>query len=233
MLHSTGVSITGPGHVAAGLPNQDALGIYGWHKGRLAVVCDGMGSKPLSHIGSRVAVQATRRVVGTPLRGAVPRLMIQTIYQEWLGSQPAAIPADAASTLLLAAANVNGQLLLAQLGDGLILYRAGGQFGVLTPERTGFGNHTHALGCSKAWSDWHIAEICLSQPGDGVVLMTDGIADDLMPDRREAFFKMITRLTRCRSNRRLRSWLKKQMLAWPTPGHCDDKTIAVIVKGNR
>lgn len=232
MFRTCGVSIAGPAHVESNLPSQDALGIYGWRDGKLAVVCDGVGSKPLSRLGARVAVQAVRRTLKTA-NVKPPRSLIQEIYRDWLVHQPAQLASDAASTLLFATIGFDGQAFLAQLGDGLVMYRASGKFDILTPARTGFGNQTTALGISKAWSDWQIADICLSQPGDGVIMMTDGISDDLQIGKLEEFFTAVTTLTRLESKRRAHDRLKKQLLNWPTPGHSDDKTIAVIVKAKR
>jgi serine/threonine protein phosphatase PrpC len=229
VFRTCGVSIAGPAHAESNLPSQDALGIYGWRNGKLAIVCDGMGSKPLSRLGARVAVQSVRRTLKTT--DIKPgRLLIQEIYRDWLMNQPARTASDAASTLLFATIRFDGLVFLAQLGDGMVMYRAGGQFDILTPNRTGFGNQTTALGISKAWSDWQTAEIRLTRPGDGVIMMTDGISDDLQIGKLENFFKSVTTSTRVESKRRALDRLKKQLLDWPTPGHSDDKTIAVIVK---
>lgn len=53
-----GCSVIGPGHIRRKLPNQDCY--YGEHGtwGEMIAVCDGMGSCPLSHIGSHSACQA-------------------------------------------------------------------------------------------------------------------------------------------------------------------------------
>jgi hypothetical protein len=116
------------------------------------------------------------------------------------------------------------------LGDGLLVYRAGGRFGVLGPERTGFSNQTEALGISSSWADWQVARLRLSAPGDGVVLMTDGISDDLVQSRREAFLEMLRSECGRRSRRRSRTWLRRHLEAWPTEAHGDDKTIAMIFR---
>lgn len=54
----SGCSVIGPGHIIKKLPNQDCYrGEHGaW--GEMIAVCDGMGSCPLSHIGSHSACQA-------------------------------------------------------------------------------------------------------------------------------------------------------------------------------
>lgn len=232
MLWATGASVRGPAHTMNGECNQDALGVWGSQRGFVAVVSDGLGSRPLSHIGSRLACKAARYVVRSGASWDDPKALIGQIYRHWLGALPVA-PSHAPCTLLLAACRPDGDTLVAQLGDGLLAYRAGGQFGMLSPERTGFSNQTDALGISGAWADWQVARLRLSDPGDGLVLMTDGVSDDLVPLRTEAFVRMLRSECEPRSRRRSKVWLRRQLEAWPTPAHGDDKTIAMIFRKSK
>lgn len=232
MLWAAGASVRGPAHSGSGECNQDALGLWGWQRGQLAVVCDGLGSRPLSHIGSRLACRIVRRVLRSGVSWDDPKALIGQIYRQWLQVLPVA-PSHAPCTLLFAACRPDGDALVAQLGDGLLAYRAGGRFGVLSSERTGFSSETKALGISRSWADWQVARLRLSGPGDGLVLMTDGVSDDLVQTRREAFLGMLRSECEVRSRRRSRTWLRQQMETWPTPAHGDDKTIAMIFRRSR
>lgn len=229
MLLAAGASVRGPTHADSGECNQDALGLWGWRHGQLAAVSDGLGSRPLSHLGSRLACRSVRQV----LRGAAswddPKGLVGQLYRHWMQSLPVA-PSRASCTLLLAACRPDGDTLVAQLGDGVLAYRAGDRVGVLAPARSGFSNQTEALGISRSWGSWHVARLRLSIPGDALVLMTDGVADDLEPHRTDDFLQMVRRECAARSRRRARTWLRRQLEAWPTPGHADDKTIAVIYR---
>lgn len=229
MLWAAGASVRGPAHVADAEGNQDALGLWGWQRGQIAAVCDGLGSRRLSAIGSRLACKATRQVIRSGASWDDPKALIGQLYRNWLQALPIA-PSRAPCTLLLAACRPDGDTLVAQLGDGLLIYRAGARFGVLAPERAGFSNETEALGISRAWADWHVARLRLSAPGDGVVLMTDGISDDLVQTRREAFLRMLKKECGRRSPRQSRIWLRQHLEHWPTEAHGDDKTIAMIFR---
>lgn len=229
MLCATGGSVRGPAHAAAGECNQDALGLWGWRRGQLAAVCDGLGSRPLSHIGSRLACLAVRHVLRGEMGQGDPKVLIGQVYRHWMQTLPVA-PSQAPCTLLLAACRPDGDTLVAQLGDGMLAYRAGGRFGILTPRRSGFSNQTEALGISRSWADWQVARLRLSEPGDALVLMTDGVSDDLMPERVNGFLRMLRKECAARSRRRSKAWLRRQLEAWPTPAHADDKTIAVIYR---
>ena len=229
MLLGAGASVRGPAHAGSGECNQDALGLWGWRHGQLVAVSDGLGSRPLSHIGSRLACLTVRHVLRTGIPWDDPKDLISQVYRHWLQALPVP-PAQAPCTLLLAACRPDGDTLVAQLGDGLLAYRAGGRFGVLTPERSGFSNQTEALGISRSWADWRVARLRLSEPGDALLLMTDGVSDDLVPERVEAFLRMLRAECAARSRRRSRTWLRRQLESWPTPAHADDKTIAVIFR---
>jgi serine/threonine protein phosphatase PrpC len=238
MLRATGASVIGPGHLQACTPNQDAMRVGGVRGGWFAAVADGLGSRELSHIGSRLAVQQARRAwSGQPDAGYArdaeeTRASIRRLYESWLRAIPAAPPGRYATTLLAASCDADGACCLAQLGDGLIVYRTAGRFGVLgeAPHglRSGFGNETEALGVTKSFSAWRTDRVALIEPGDGVMLMTDGIADDLRPERLEAFFSHVLEQAGRRSRRAGRRWLERQMNAWPTALHSDDKSIALI-----
>jgi len=229
MLLAAGASVRGPAHAESGDCNQDALGLWGWRNGRLAAVSDGLGSRPLSHLGSQQACRSMRRVLREDVPWDDPKALIGDLYRDWLQALPLA-PSRAACTLLLAACRPDGDTLVAQLGDGMLAYRAGGKFGILAPAREGFSNQTEALGISRSWSSWNVARLRLSAPGDAVALMSDGVADDLDPRRTDEFLHMLRRACATRSRRRARGWLQRQLEAWPTPGHADDKTIAVIYR---
>lgn len=232
MLRSAGVSVRGPAHGADGVCNQDALGLWGWQGGHIVVVSDGLGSRPLSHIGSRLACKVARQVIRSGSTWDDPKALIRKLYRAWMDELPIP-PHRAACTFLLAACRDNGDALVAQLGDGLLVYQSEGRFGVLSAERAGFSNQTDALGISKSWADWRVARLKLQASGDGVVLMTDGISDDLLFSRREAFFGMLRKEFGRLSSRQARGWLRRQLENWPTPGHIDDKTIAMIFRGSR
>ncbi len=61
------------------------------------------------------------------------------------------------------------------------------------------------------------------------VLVTDGIADDLRPDKLGTFLKWL-RDDIARKPRAGRATALRQALRqWPTPGHLDDKTVAVLL----
>lgn len=233
MIHATAATVIGPSHEAQGGPNQDALRLRGSQGGWFLAVADGLGSRPLSHVGSRLAVRVAEKCLRRGLFERSPREAIQDFYRAWLTALPSNDPSSMATTILAASVREDGRCSIVQLGDGFVLYRAGGDFGVLTGDRAGFANETAALGVTRSFGAWQHTSFVLSQPRDGVMLMTDGLADDLVPERLDGFFDRLIGVAAKRSRRNGKRWLARQLRAWPTPLHADDKTVGLIFRADR
>ena len=92
-----------------------------------------------------------------------------------------------------------------------------------------FGNETLALGAPHRIDDWWIA---IDPPGRGrtVVLATDGIADDLDPERLDTFVDwLVAEIDGLAPAARWRR-ICAELRDWPVPRHVDDKTIAVLAE---
>ena len=231
-----GASVRGPRNAQRARANQDAWVRSSGPFGHLIGVCDGMGSRSASDVGARAACRALRRAArlwpgrssGAPLS---PTLLIRLVEILWRLELRSRLPAECASTCLVALREPDGHLLLAGLGDGLAIVRkADGEvatFGGRSEDA--FGDETLALGVPHRIVDWWVAT---EPPGRGraVVLVTDGIADDLASDRLRPFTDWLAddigRLVPAARWRRL----CRELRAWPVPRHLDDKTVAVLVE---
>jgi serine/threonine protein phosphatase PrpC len=230
-LRCFGASVAGPGHVRDGLPNQDAWSHAAAAGGRVVVVADGMGSRPLADIGARAACGAVPEAVRAWARhpGADASLLLGLVHLFWRARLGSCAPDQAATTCLFAFMRGDGSGVVAQLGDGVILMRD--PDGVRPLQERGadsFTNTTLALGITKsigAWSTRILAPSCRS-----VVLCSDGVADDLLPDRYRDFVGWlegeISPLPVATRRRRL----ARELDRWPTPGHIDDKTLAYLAR---
>ena len=232
-----GASVRGPRNLRRGRANQDAWTRSGGVFGHLIGVCDGMGSRPAADAGAGAACRALRQAArlwpggSSSVDGTNPTHLIRLVEILWRLDLPPRTPAECASTCLFALRQADGRLLLAGLGDGLAIVRkAGGAlatFGGRGPDA--FGDETLALGASHRIDDWWI----VTEPpvrSRTVVLVTDGVADDLAPERLDAFVNWLTddigRLAPVARWRRL----CRELRAWPVPRHLDDKTVAVLVE---
>lgn len=227
---ASGASVIGPRHLDLGEPNQDAMALTGWRGGWIAAVADGLGSRPRSDLGARNACQVSRRILRTASNSFDLPATLPLIHQEWLKAIEPTTPRDAATTLLFGRVTAEGDVHAAQLGDGLLLVRCAGQFRRITPDRTAYSNQTWALESTHLQDKWCTTFGRLTEPGDGVVLMTDGVADDLEPAQLAEFFDALYQDLSTRNRRRGRRWLQSELNNWATPLHSDDKTLVTIFR---
>lgn len=233
-LRVAGASVRGPAHERAGEPNQDAW--YGrvGRAGALAVVADGMGSRPAARTGARAAVAASREAwrhwAASP-EGSGEDLvrLIEVLWRLRLGSTPAG---EAATTCLACALRPDGSGVAVQLGDGLLgIGDEPGAFRAVTPERDGFASTTHALGTAHSLRDWTIAPIEPLRGGGALLLATDGVADDLLPEKRGAFLAWLVDEIAAGDAPSRR--LARELRGWPVPRHRDDKTLVLLWEAAR
>lgn len=219
----------GPAHVDQQQPNQDAVMLRGRRGGWVAAVCDGLGSASHSHVGAAAAAVAVRHVLNGAGQSEASAISagIHACWRERTAAYPAK---DVATTCLWLSVEDDGTATFGQLGDGLILFRQDGRFYRLTPPREGYGNQTEALHDAHAAAQWQQATCTLSNPGDGVVLMTDGISDDLVPEALDGFYQALFSNVGRRSRRNAQRWLRRELEQWATPMHGDDKSLVAIFK---
>lgn len=225
-----GASVRGPTHRNEGRPNEDAWLQARGSFGSLAVVCDGLGSRPNAREGARAACAAVREAVSRWSRaGDAPLLYLSHLVEVFwrLRLHPIA-PASAASTCLLALATNSGRWIVGGVGDGLALVRTGSALRVVIGDRgKDFANETRALGASAGPRAWTLADFPPADVERIALLATDGVADDLLPDRLDGFCDWLIDLGGLASQPRHHR-LAAELRAWPTPHHLDDKTLAVV-----
>lgn len=236
MVEMYGASVQGPRNKREGRVNQDAWVRATGAFGHLIGACDGMGSRPASDVGARAACRVLRRAVhrwpGT-MSSADPTHLVRLVEILWRLELAPRTPAECASTCIFALREPDGHLLLAGLGDGLAIVRRTDRSMAIFGGRSSnsFGSETLALGTPHRIDDWWIAT---EPPSCGriVVLATDGVADDLDPERLDGFLDWLSsdigRLVPLNRWRRL----CRELRDWPVPNHVDDKTIAVLIENS-
>ena len=222
-----GASVVGPSHRAAGQANEDSwLGVRGSF-GTLVVVSDGLGSRSEARRGSQMACRAVLAAVRSWHNAGGSNLadLLIRIEPEWLSLISPSRTHDCAATCLFALSHARGQIHVGAIGDGLALLRSErGVEWIVGPRSDGFGNETVALGYSATWMSRTVS----SARGDVVVLATDGIADDLLPERVDGFVQwLMDSFSGLLPQKRWRA-LQSELENWPTPHHLDDKTLVVL-----
>jgi len=219
-------TLIGPAHIEQQLANQDAAKCKISNGFWVAAVADGMGSRTLSDIGSKLAVNIAIDVCMSSSFDLSDKEIVTLIYSNWLSELKAADISsnDAVTTLLLTWGNNKGQFRYFQLGDGEIVSNLRQ---LSSNETDTFSNETTGLGISKKLSDWLIGSTCLAEGEKGITLMTDGISEDI--DDHVGFSSSVISNAKSKSCRALKKKLMMLLKAWPTPNHTDDKTIAVVI----
>ncbi len=233
---SIGASVRGPGHIAEGLPNQDAWMSFHHAWGDGVVVSDGVGSKPFSNFGSDAACLAVGcaalayRIKADTSHVETNRdFLFERIQHHWLSNIRPLEPRDCSATCLFALRFGDGLIHLGMLGDGLIAaLKSDSSVASLSEDKGyGFSNITTALSPNVSPNEWRYfslpEEECIA-----VLLCTDGVADDLddVDGFVSGFIEAHCSMAEISANRRTREMLEK----WPTPKHSDDKTIACLFR---
>lgn len=230
MWSAMGASVRGPEHRKDGRPNQDAWLSRLARGTALAVVCDGLGSRPHSAVGSRAACRAVADAVRHWAAGpdAPPELLLRLIHALWNMRVHKTGRDQSATTCLFAVVTNDGRLLLAQLGDGLVMLQTPSGTTTLEPPTDRFGNATTGLGIAADVREWRF-HLEPNFAGTATILLaTDGVADDLVPEKRAEFLNfLVTQYGPRPAAARTRA-IAKELRDWPTPRHRDDKTVAVL-----
>lgn len=222
-----GSSVRGPAHQRDARPCEDAWLVVSDDRGVLAVVADGMGSRPDAAAGSKAATLAARDAWRLWRRSpnADGRDFVRLLEPAWRLRLGETDPSEACSTCLVYAECCGGAALVAQLGDGLIAFAVDEGSRVHGTRADSFGA-THALGAPHTLRDWQLSSQPPLGPGERVLLATDGVSEDLKDDRVVDLVDWVVEDIGGdpAPGRRLRS----ELSAWPVPNHQDDKTLVVV-----
>jgi len=220
-----GVSQIGPLHIKNDIPNQDSYLVKKYSWGIVGVVCDGLGSKKYSHIGSNALVKAiveaskvfnfTKDInLFEPLVKSLWKMNIDP-YNE-----------DETSTTLLFVIVKNKKIYIGRVGDGAIAIFGKNSL-IIEEDKNSFTNYTTPFG-RETLIDWKIYE---EEEVNSIVLCSDGISEDIKRDKLLDFFQnYLLNYQSINSNKRtieIKKWLEN----WPVRGHSDDKTIVALMKG--
>jgi serine/threonine protein phosphatase PrpC len=233
MWSSWGASIIGPMHIKNGIPNQDSWKARQYKWGNVLVVSDGLGSKPHSDHGSKAACLAVFEAAKTYQNNRQAKIpdILRLIHANWLVKVAPFSPSDCSATCLFAI-QIDEQITLGRLGDGLIAVYGESEkdcFILSDKKQDSFSNYTYSLHHEFKPNQWETVTID-SSSCKAILLCTDGISDDLLPESEIKFTQeFVDEYRNIAPN--MRAYKLKSMLSnWPVPCHSDDKTIAVLYK---
>ncbi|MDQ7073584.1 MAG: PP2C family serine/threonine-protein phosphatase [Gammaproteobacteria bacterium] len=230
---SWGASLIGPAHARSGIQNQDSWIARKYIWGNVVVVADGLGSKPHSGVGSKAVCMAVVEASKIYRNNSQekPNDLLRLVHSIWrINISPFSV-SDCATTCLFAL-QINELIILGRLGDGMICVIGNEDKNNRTlsdNKHSSFSNYTDSLRQNFDDNQWEIVTLNAEQC-NAILLCTDGISDDLLPEKKQDFCKsFITEFSRQPTKKRNKS-IKKMLNNWPVPHHSDDKTIACLMR---
>jgi len=201
--------------------------------GNVVVVSDGLGSKAHSAHGSKAACLAVFDAAKSYRNNSEANIVdiLRLIHANWLVKIAPFSPSDCSATCLFAV-QTEGIITLGRLGDGMIavLGEAEKHCLILSDNKQdSFLNYTDSLHQEFKPDQWETTTI-ESAECKAVVLCTDGISDDLLPEKQMNFVQELYSAYADLESEERRRDLKRWLSEWPVPGHSDDKTIACLFK---
>lgn len=229
MVEVVACSVRGPAHIAQSEPCQDAWMTVRDKEGSLAVVCDGMGSSPQARAGARAGCIAARDTwrLWRKSKAGTGEDFIRIMESAWRLRLGEILPENAATTCLVYAENKFGSAFTAQLGDGLIARCDKTAATIFRTNREEFG-FTKGLGTIHKLADWSYSIGPVLTSEERLLMATDGVAEDLLPDRVADLATWIVNEISLTNRPGLA--LSRELKDWPVPFHRDDKTLLVMWK---
>lgn len=240
-----GDSEIGPLHQRLGLLNQDAYHLEFEKKPILIALSDGLGSKPLSHLGAQAVSRAVERLAEHCMVGVMveeiaaqvvePISLLELFHGFWL-EELQGLDIEQCGCTALFAIVLGEQTFIAQIGDGdccIITSQLGETeqyLRFLTDKDDDlFANQTHSLGKTFQAKPWHF---CLQPTAelDACFLVTDGIADDLALEYRANFYLELLNQYQQLTDEQVKADVRRWISQWPVEGHSDDKTIVALYR---
>lgn len=230
-----GISIRGMLHQRLEEPNQDAFRFKLGDKLSYLIVADGLGSCKHSHVGAQAAVDLFAQWIEeqsffqSSLAQSFQASSYMELIQRWQERIGHFSTKDYDTTLHYAVLLPHA-LYIGGIGDGLAVYQLNKEVVVVTVRQDGFSNITKSLAMKQAVE--HITTICIpidSQVKDlSVILTTDGVADDLMPEMLKELPSYLHNEWQQQGAEQLQYMLTEWLQNWETSHHSDDRTFCLL-----
>lgn len=226
-------SVKGLLHRQKGIVNQDACIAKKYKFGTVLVVADGMGSHRYSEIGSRAACKAVCDAVQKwqQYEDMDIRLLIPLLHAIWNLEIYPYPKKECGTTCLFAYISNEDKLYVAQLGDGNIYISIDDEITLFHSKEDEFSNFTSGLSNISSFDEWSIREYDIKNKRISLMLMTDGVSETLMEDKKEAFVSLLWKRVNEADNLVKRNNLIYSILQnWNVINAGDDRTIVCYRK---
>ena len=224
-MRSNGVSIKGSYHDI----NQDSFLSKEYSDGYILVLSDGMGSKKLSHYGSKAICESVYEIVSSPnnnLDLVSFKDILYSCHENWKRKLYEFDISDCYATMLVAVVTKD-RIQAARLGDGFVSIFADNEVHCLFDKKDDFfANETDCLRESFDRDAIEVLDIEYTN-FQGVVSCSDGIEIGTMQeDELISFTQDFVTEYAVRKEMEIIDEIGDWLVDWPG---CDDKTIAFLL----
>lgn len=226
-------SVRGLLHEQKNIINQDSYIVKQYKFGTVLVVSDGLGSHKHSDIGSQAACKAVCDCIQKWIQYKEKdiRLLIPLIHGYWGMEIFPYLKKECGATCLFAFISNEGKLYVAQLGDGDIFICIEDKIEILNVKEDEFSNFTSGLGNITSFEEWTIKEYEISNKNVKLILMTDGVSETLIQNKKEEFVKLLWQKMGTLESLSLRNNMIHSLLRdWNSVNAGDDRTIVCYTK---
>lgn len=220
----SGYTVKGKSHLRTKQPNQDSFLIGLLPYCDVFVAADGVGSHLYSQKGSKYvcrAVKVTFKKLHT--KKIKEEDILSSIYHTYKKQVRKKEQYNVGTTCLFGVV-YNEKLYIGQAGDGVCCIKLDGKFKMTGQRDNDFTNEVLAISDKSEYDSWKYRCIDLKNVRElEIMLTTDGISEDIIPDKMSYFMSYI--ISKVEKNQK--KGLQKILTEWSFPGSIDDKTIVV------
>ena len=115
---------------------------------------------------------------------------------------------------------------MGQLGDGSIYISIDNELQLVKEKEDDFTNLTVCMGGFSSYSDWSLKDIDVGKKSIGIVMMTDGVSETLVDEKREEFINLLfRRISEFDSLQKRNNLVYKILSEWNPVSAGDDRTL--------
>ena len=201
--------------------NQDSYGYYCDGDSLIVVVADGLGSAPLSQIGSEAVVLAAIEVLSEPEPGNIWRHIFETWMSEIDG------PLEQYDTTCKFIRIRDDKVIIGSIGDGWLGMMNVEGYSELENNNV-FTNRTESICSQKLMDKAYTAEYDLDQLYSFGV-STDGFSEDFDRESRSEFLRDVCE-NMANDIQTTYGEIRAVLADWPVKSNKDDKTVILVRK---
>lgn len=220
----------GLAHKQMGKPNQDYALAKSKNWIELICVADGVGSHKYSHKGARQICRCVYNSFKALKKGKIDEEQLFDYINKHFSRKLANKYKNQTATTCIFAGVYNERLYVAQAGDGICGIIFDGKFKTLGHRSSDFVNEVYPIKPNSDNKDkWNFRIIELNKYSNlDIFLGTDGISDDILPEKFKDFIDYIFENVKNLRFRKRNKYIYSILKNWTTPNSNDDKTIAIL-----